>query len=72
MAVRSTHYCGFKLATCTYVLSILDIDLYSNIQQALHFCYIIALVLSRKVFHRHNSLPSSAKEKLENSLKTKT
>ena len=34
---HSAHYCGFKLATSTFVQSIFDIDLYCNILQALRF-----------------------------------
>ena len=38
---HSAHYRGFKLATSTFVLSILDVDLYSYIPQALRFYYIL-------------------------------
>ena len=34
---HGTHFRGFNLATSTFVLSILDVDLYSYIPQALRF-----------------------------------
>ena len=37
---HTAHYCRFKLATSTFVLSMLDNDFYSNIPQALRFYYI--------------------------------
>ena len=35
------HYRGLKLATSTFVLSLLDADLYSHIQQAFRIDYIL-------------------------------
>ena len=37
---HSAHYRGFKLATRTLVVSVLDNDLYSHIPQALRFYFI--------------------------------
>ena len=42
----NAHYCGFKLDTKTFVLSIPDVDLYSNIKQA-----CIALLLHITTYH---------------------
>ena len=42
---HSAHYRGFKLATSMFVLSILDINLYSHIPQALHF-YHYRIIMS--------------------------
>ena len=36
---HSAHYRNFKLATSTFVLSIIDVDFYSHIPQVLHFYY---------------------------------
>ena len=38
---HSVHFRSFKLATSTFVLSILDVDLYTQIPQALRFDCIL-------------------------------
>ena len=44
MASCFNLYRGFKLATSTFVLSILVIDFYNHILQELHFDYITCTV----------------------------
>ena len=45
---HSAYYHGFKLAICSFVLSILDVDLYSHIPQALRFYYNFKIASEKK------------------------
>ena len=55
---NNAHHRGFKLATNTFVLSILDVDLYSHIPQELHvYCTFNMGELYLSSIFRHHHFP---------------